>query len=833
MKFFDGKNPAEKAAHRQTMGAVLAAFWIASDHAEAFTRGQPTEKKLAGTSWKTATHMPGTKNSDTLNVVFVASVVHGIAKIPKFHKQLAPHAASRPELLVHVMDTCPEVLPSYMRLSAQSKDVVKWCVTQDLNFEEFMYAEALPASLTSFKNSMRQIANRRELGHMTDEFLPAFLLFTFAELSGSHGSESLEGSVYMTEDTFSKFYSALDILQQLQEDHRTEQVVYDQLLQERATHLQLDFNPEEADSRATVRLACWAEVADAQEKEGKGRHVSVALQKDLTTEEREKLTSYLVADGITSPGFVLSGAKAFFKSAQENPKVGLAAAIRTTLKIYEAAAEEFRDSRRPICKVLLDRISKAVVDYSGHEAIEEVTFELQRDSEGEAFAVSTLPVPEEHAKEKEKEAAAAASAEPAAAAPQAKAAPGSATKVEKENGTVQDTDAKLRAVMEDLLAMQKQHEALRTEHASLREVNGTLRDEHKAALTERDSALQESGRLQSVTDGFKGEAVRLRQESQDLRAELHSAGERQASGTAVGSTGMVAKRDFDDVLTRTGSASGADAQSEKEAIQLRSELNSAEAGLNGLNMEIGELTMELAKLRAQAASDARLQRSSSEARIELLELRRQLLGRETMLGHEREVADKRLEASRQESKLLNERLEVATRERDWAMQELHVARRDERLAAVRSRSLADEGVGLRSRCEALEAAHRAMMWELEVLRGGGQGAGADGIPSAQYVAGTARIRHWGVQCRRPILGRTQLAALLWHHRSSRRHLRWPRQLTLRCQLESPPLKTCLWNFQFLLPVWAHQTTGCLGICRSAHRRVAEPHRCIEFRPAPA
>jgi len=147
--------------------------------------------------------------------------------------------------------------------------------------------------------------------------------------------------------------------------------------------------------------------------------------------------------------------------------------------------------------------------------------------------------------------------------------------------------------------------------------------------------------------------------------------------------------------------------------------------------------MELAKLRAQAASDARLQRSSSEARIELLELRRQLLGRETMLGHEREVADKRLEASRQESKLLNERLEVATRERDWAMQELHVARRDERLAAVRSRSLADEGVGLRSRCEALEAAHRAMMWELEVLRGGGQGAGADGIPSAQCVAGTA------------------------------------------------------------------------------------------------
>jgi len=126
--------------------------------------------------------------------------------------------------------------------------------------------------------------------------------------------------------------------------------------------------------------------------------------------------------------------------------------------------------------------------------------------------------------------------------------------------------------------------------------------------------------------------------------------------------------------------------------------------------------MELAKLRAQAY-DSKSQRASSDVRIEVLELKRQLLGRETMLGHEREVADRRLEAVRRESSLLTERLDLSLRERDWAMQELHAARSDERLALSRSRALAEEGTGLRSRCDALEGAHQHIQQELEAVRG--------------------------------------------------------------------------------------------------------------------
>jgi hypothetical protein len=186
------------------------------------------------------------------------------------------------------------------------------------------------------------------------------------------------------------------------------------------------------------------------------------------------------------------------------------------------------------------------------------------------------------------------------------------------------------------------------------------------------------------------------------------------------------RMECNELMGRTSQLTASEQKHEAEAWQLRSELASAETGLNGLTMEIGELTMELAKLRAQAATDAHSQKTSSEARIELLELRRQLLGRETMLGHEREVSDKRIDAARRDVCLLNERLDLAVRERDWAMQELHASRSDERLALTRSRNLAEEGTGLRARCDALEAARRAMQWEIEVLRSGSPRSGDNG-----------------------------------------------------------------------------------------------------------
>jgi len=489
----------------------------------------------------------------------------------------------------------------------------------------------------------------------------------------------------------------------------------------------------------------------------------VAL-KEIDAEERAILFSFLNQDGLSqaSPSYVLVGATAFLKNARTNAKVSLAAGVRVLLKVYKAAAAEFEGCRRPIIHVHLDRLAAVTSDYKQAEPFQELSFELQRIHETEAIVVpAVVEVEELEEPLSPKTPKTDHSPTQTKADPSQESPAGPLAVLEKNSPTpVPDTverrssvlaaeaNDKVAKMMEEMEAMRKANAVLQEQNSKLQQANSTLQSENSVLVGAQKMASSESARLRGLNDGIMSEAARLKQESEDLRNSLGQQATSQqfalSQATNEVANAMAAdaeqahmrlRTECNELLERTGQLSASEARYEAEAWKLRSELATAESGVNGLTMEIGELTMELAKLRAQAASEARLQRTSSEARIELLELRRQLLGRETMLGHEREIADKRLEAARRDVTLLNERLDLATRERDWAMQELHGARSDERLAHSRSRALADEGSGLRNRCDALEAQRRAMQWEMEVIRGGvRQQSGGLGVQSPVALA---------------------------------------------------------------------------------------------------
>jgi hypothetical protein len=138
--------------------ALLVIYWLSSEQAVGFTRGQSTDGKLSDKSWSTLQHWTtaALHNLQILDVVFVAVALGALGTIPKFHAQLAPDAGQKPKsVLQHVIKTCPAVLPSYMRLKPEYKTLLR-CMIVKFDVERFLLAESLPANLTIVKEMLEK-----------------------------------------------------------------------------------------------------------------------------------------------------------------------------------------------------------------------------------------------------------------------------------------------------------------------------------------------------------------------------------------------------------------------------------------------------------------------------------------------------------------------------------------------------------------------------------------------------------------------------------------------------------------------------------------------------
>lgn len=375
---------------KQTRGALLSVYWTATEQAEAFRRGQTSDKKLSDKSWTIIMQWAEcVAEQELLDAALVAMVVAPLGKVPKFREQLVPSMDGYKYVLRHVMDTSKNVLPSYARLEPQYRRLVKHCLTQDFLFEQFLEAENLPANLDCVRDMLREAGRQDDLS--SQQYLDFFLFQVFAELCGSLGNESLEGSVYMTEERFTNFQLGIDLIRRLGAEGRqlSAQAVYDAYLAERARALSLSFDEKNPESKAIARLACLCRINDPFA----GMKVSESF-KTLTPKEREALTKYLNVDGIKEkPGFILCNSPAFLENAWANKEVGLLPAVRILLRIYDAAEKEFQGSSRPVINIQLGNLTLFAKEFFGSVAFQDMPFELVKKHGGEALVIPKAWIP--------------------------------------------------------------------------------------------------------------------------------------------------------------------------------------------------------------------------------------------------------------------------------------------------------------------------------------------------------------------------------------------------------------------------------------------------------
>jgi len=307
---------------QQTCGAMLSVLWLIAGQHEAFIRSQPDDEQLSKQSWawiqEWMSESVRLNTDETVDAMLTFMAIHALGKIKEFREELAPgYDASMHDLaLAHILNTQPEVVPSFLRLTPQYQRLIVDSLSVDFEFSQFLQAENVPANLMVVKEKLRPHG---------DEGFAFFCFRIFAQMCGKLGPRSLHGSLFMTEHQFQRFRPGLDALQQL----RTLEAgpAYNAFLLLLGSKALSRFaSPEH---QALARLLCLGAASDYQ----RGDLVCKAFD-ELPPKDREKLTRWLTADGIKQrPGYVLCDAPGLLQHAEANPAVGLVEALRMLVSV--------------------------------------------------------------------------------------------------------------------------------------------------------------------------------------------------------------------------------------------------------------------------------------------------------------------------------------------------------------------------------------------------------------------------------------------------------------------------------------------------------------------
>ena len=109
-----------------------------------------------------------------------------------------------------------------------------WAVGHDFELGLFLDAESCPLGLSVLRPLVQaetpEVAARRNF-----DSVAVLMWSSFLELAGSKGSESQEGSLYMTEEQCRKMLLATESIQEMgPESGKSEVEVYDQIIEQRA-----------------------------------------------------------------------------------------------------------------------------------------------------------------------------------------------------------------------------------------------------------------------------------------------------------------------------------------------------------------------------------------------------------------------------------------------------------------------------------------------------------------------------------------------------------------------------------------------------------------------
>eukprot|EP01035_Chromulina_nebulosa_P026422 gene26422-34585_t len=318
--------------YRRTLGAMLSVFWIVSDKYDDFTKAQEPGEKLSRDSWERIRNWAKTtvclNSPEAVDAMLSLMAIHDLGKINDFRNEFAGEFKDHDAAMNHIIATKPGVLPTFCRLNEHYQQVVRSTLIIDFNFGQLLQAENIPQSLLSIKTLVAGEG---------DATLAFYLFHIFVDMAGIKGADSLDGSLFMTENMYLNYELGLRILSELTSKDPCE--VYDSYLIERAMSQGLPFDVGNADERAVVRLASLARVFDPV-----GGSEVLAAWTQLDAETRDVLRDHLNRTGIADqhlPAFILYYSPAFMESCRKNTKVGLVQGMTFMAKIFLAAQTAF------------------------------------------------------------------------------------------------------------------------------------------------------------------------------------------------------------------------------------------------------------------------------------------------------------------------------------------------------------------------------------------------------------------------------------------------------------------------------------------------------------
>eukprot|EP00913_Durusdinium_trenchii_P025066 g23530.t1 len=354
--FFSNKESVDK---KRTVGALLAVFWIVANQYDQFVRGQDEANRLSKESWEHLQDSTGmscdwtrntvrlTKSHSMVSAMLVYVAIMNVGKIKPFRAAFAPEEDEPTEALARILHRSPILVPSFAKLEPEQQQIILSALKADFNFGQFLQAENLPASLFT----VRQILQEG----------------IFAAMCGVKGSDSLEGSLFMTDTNYKNFEVGLDTLMHLMEEtapgHK---------------RARLSFRIDGSrDQRALVRLACMMRAFDPTA----GKRVQEAWR-SLEDHKRVKLVDFLNADGIKiTPAFILYFAPNFLENAKKNEgNFPLEMTFQVLLQVYEAAAKEYENSDQKVITVMVDALADFAKTCKHTEVFQFVKFEIARSA---------------------------------------------------------------------------------------------------------------------------------------------------------------------------------------------------------------------------------------------------------------------------------------------------------------------------------------------------------------------------------------------------------------------------------------------------------------------
>merc|ERR1719506_458470 len=239
---------------------------------------------------------------------------------------------------------------------------------------------------SSLKHVLNSLQNG--FGEMTPKAIVSFYTFcTFADLAGSMGTESNEGSLYMTDSRFIVFSHGAKVLQEIVQEGVTIDQAFTRFLQVQVSELNLSLYGRlvalaGSEHIAIVRLVALAGVTDEAE-------AKVIMDEffSMAPDERQVLTQHLTAGYPTierRPGFVFADALAFLRNAWSNPKCGLLPALTILARVCDKAAKELANGQS-VFELNLGRLAKLAKKFFGSVDFQDVPCDFSSRSHAETI----------------------------------------------------------------------------------------------------------------------------------------------------------------------------------------------------------------------------------------------------------------------------------------------------------------------------------------------------------------------------------------------------------------------------------------------------------------